>query len=129
MIILDTHVLVWARTEHRRLTAAARRAIAAAREEGGLAVAAISLYEVARLFAAGLLRPLGTVTEAIHDLVDGVTVLPLTVEVAAFAVSFPDEFPRDPADRLIAATARANALALVTADRAIRDSPLVETIW
>ena len=129
MIVLDSHVLVWARTEHRRLSAAARRAITTARAEGGVAVAAISLYEVARLFSGGLLRPIGTVTEAVHDLVDGVTVLPLTAEIAAFATSFPREFPRDPADRLIAATARAHALSLVTADRAIRDSPLVETVW
>ena len=129
MIVLDSHVLVWARTEHRRLSAAARRAITAARAEGGVAVAAISLYEVARLFSGGLLRPIGTVTEAVHDLVDGVTVLPLTAEIAVFATSFPREFPRDPADRLIAATARAHALSLVTADRAIRDSPLVETVW
>ena len=66
---------------------------------------------------------------AVQDLVDGVTVLPLTPEFAALATSFPREFPRGPADRLITATARTHALPLVTADRAIRDSPLVETIW
>jgi PIN domain nuclease of toxin-antitoxin system len=129
MIVLDSHVLVWARADERRLSAVARRAILGARAEGGLAVAAISLYEVARLFARGHVRAVGTVSQAVQDLVDSVTVLPLTPEIAALATSFPREFPRDPADRLITATARAHALPLVTADRAIRDSPLVETIW
>ena len=129
MIVLDTHVLVWARTEQRRLSTLARQAIVGARSEGGVAVAAISLYEAARLFALGHLRPIGTVSQAVGDLVDGVTVLPLTVEIAALATGFPMEFPRDPADRLIAATARIHALPLVTADREIRRSPLVETVW
>jgi len=129
MIVLDSHVLVWARADERRLSAAARRAILGARAEGGLAVAAISLYEVARLFALGHLRAVATIGQAVRDLVEGVTVLPLTPDIAALATSFPREFPRDPADRLITATARAHALALVTADRAIRESPLVETIW
>ena len=129
VIVLDTHVLVWARTEQRRLSTSARRAIVDARAGDGIAVAAISLYETARLFALGYLRPMGTVGQAVNDLIDGVTVLPLTVEIAALATDFPAEFPRDPADRLIAATARAHALPLVTADRAIRRSPLVETVW
>lgn len=129
MIVLDSHVLVWARTDERRLSAAARRAILGARAEGGLTVAAITLYEVARLFSLGHLRAVATIGQAVQDLVEGLTVLPLTPDIAALATTFPREFPRDPADRLITATARAHALPLVTADRAIRDSPLVETIW
>ena len=129
VIVLDTHVLVWARTEQRRLSTVAKRAIVDARADGGVAVAAITLYETARLFALGYLRPIGTVAQAVDDLIDGVTVLPVTVEIAALAVSLPVGFPRDPADRLIAATARAHALQLVTADRAIRESSAVETVW
>jgi PIN domain nuclease of toxin-antitoxin system len=129
VIVLDTHALVWARSEPRRLSAAARRAVTRARAEDGVAVAAISLYETARLFALGHLRPIGTVSQALTDLIDGVTVLPITVEIATLATGFPAGFPRDPADRLIAATARAHALPLVTADRAIRDSRVVETVW
>src|SRR2546426_9614500 len=91
MIVLDSHVLVWARADERRLSAAARRAILGARAEGGLAVAAISLYEVARLFALGHLRAVATIGQAVRDLVEGVTVLPLTPGIAALATSFPRE--------------------------------------
>src|SRR5215470_8098008 len=81
MIVLDSHVLVWARADERRLSPTARRAIAQARGEDGVAVAAITLYETARLFAFGQLRLIGTVSQAVDELVDGVTVLPLTVEI------------------------------------------------
>ena len=54
---------------------------------------------------------------------------PLTAEIAALATQFPDNYPRDPADRLIGATARAEGLVLITRDENIRRSPLVKTIW
>ncbi len=38
-------------------------------------------------------------------------------------------YPKDPVDRLIGATARAEGLALVTRDEMIRNSPLLKTIW
>jgi PIN domain nuclease of toxin-antitoxin system len=53
----------------------------------------------------------------------------VTPEIAALSVQFPDDYPRDPADRLIGATARAGALPLVTRNEAIRASPLIRTIW
>jgi len=59
----------------------------------------------------------------------GVTVLEITPDVAALATQLPESFPRDPADRLIAATARSRSIPLVTADGRIRRSPLVKTIW
>jgi PIN domain nuclease of toxin-antitoxin system len=37
--------------------------------------------------------------------------------------------PGDPTDRLIAATARVEGLKLVTRDRRLRASRLVETVW
>jgi PIN domain nuclease of toxin-antitoxin system len=44
-------------------------------------------------------------------------------------VRLPDPFPRDPSDRLIAATAMVEGVPLVTADTRIRQSKLVETVW
>jgi PIN domain nuclease of toxin-antitoxin system len=58
-----------------------------------------------------------------------VQVKPITPEIAALATQFPNEYPRDPVDRLIGATARAEGLALVTRDESIRRSPLLKTVW
>jgi PIN domain nuclease of toxin-antitoxin system len=41
----------------------------------------------------------------------------------------PDEYPRDPMDRMIGATAIVEGLALITADAAIRKSKAVATLW
>jgi PIN domain nuclease of toxin-antitoxin system len=58
-----------------------------------------------------------------------VIVRPLTPEIAALATHFPPDFPLDPGDRLIVATARAEGLTLITRDERIRKSPLVKTLW
>jgi PIN domain nuclease of toxin-antitoxin system len=56
-------------------------------------------------------------------------VLPLTVDVAIDSEHLGASFPQDPADRLIAATARVHDLTLITADRPIRRSAAVRTLW
>ena len=129
MILLDTHALVWAVADSKRLTRRAVAAIRKARGEDGLGIAAISLWELAVLIGRGRIRAYGTVEASVRLLIEGVTIRPLTVEIAALATQFPDTFPRDPADRLIAATARAEGLPLITHDDGIRYSPLIYTIW
>ncbi len=129
MILLDTHALVWAVAESKRLSRAAAAAIRKARAEDGLAIAAITLWELAALIARGRIQAYGTVEASVRLLVEGVTVKPLTAEIAALATQFPDNYPRDPADRLIGATARAEGLVLVTQDARIRRSPLLKTAW
>jgi PIN domain nuclease of toxin-antitoxin system len=49
-----------------------------------------------------------------------ITVLPLTTKIAAESVRLGDDFPRDPADQIIVATARCHGLTLITADERIR---------
>jgi len=73
----------------------------------------------------------GTSETVLTKLVEetGVVVKEITPAVAILAVQFTQEFPRDPADRLIAATARAEGLPLVTRDARLRRSRLVETVW
>ena len=130
MILLDTHVLLWSQVAPEQLSARARQVIAEARRgRGGVAIAAISLWELAWLFARGRLEPAGPVEQALAALAAPVTVLPLTVRIAVLAAAFPLSIPGDPMDRLIAATARAHGVPLVTADRALRKSPLIETVW
>ena len=56
-------------------------------------------------------------------------VLPLTVDVAIESEQLGDSFPPDPADCLIAATARVHDLTLITSDTGIRKSGAVRTVW
>ncbi len=129
MIILDTHVLVWAVAESKRLSRPAELAIRKSRLHDGVAVSAVTLWELAFLVARGRIQGYGTVERSVEKLVEGVTVKSITPEIAALATQFPDDYPHDPVDRLIGATARAEGLALVTRDENIRRSPLLKTIW
>ena len=129
MILLDSHVLIWAVADSKRLSKAAASAIRRARRGDGLAVSAITAYEVAWQIASGRIQGYGTVETSVLRFLEGVTMRPITPEIAALAAQFPEDYPRDPADRLIGATARAEGLTLVTRDERIRRSPLIRTVW
>jgi PIN domain nuclease of toxin-antitoxin system len=129
VILLDTHVLVWAVADSKRLSRAASAEIRRSRRHGGIAVSAITLWELASLVARGRIQAYGTIEASVRLLIENVTVRPITPEIAALATQFPDDYSRDPADRLIGATARSEGLTLVTRDENIRRSPLVKTVW
>jgi PIN domain nuclease of toxin-antitoxin system len=129
MILLDTHVLVWAILARKKLSRAAESAIRREGARSGLAISAVSLLELARLIAADRIERRGTVRETIDSLTQEVVIVPLTTEIAALTAYLPADFPSDPADRTIAATAQAEGIPLVTADQLIQACPLIKTIW
>ncbi|MBM2804895.1 MAG: PilT protein-like protein [Deltaproteobacteria bacterium] len=83
------------------------------------------------LVSLGRVSPRGTPESWLAEMIDtsGVVVKELTPAIAILSTQFPREFPSDPADRLISATARAEALTLVTRDKGIRKSALLKTVW
>jgi PIN domain nuclease of toxin-antitoxin system len=129
MILLDTHVLVWMTSDPKRLSTKAREAIRQAREHTGVAIAAISLWELAWLAQSGRLQVLSSVETFVRETVARVIVKPMTPEITAVAVRLPDSYPKDPADRVIGSTAIVDGIPLLTADQRIRRSKSVETIW
>jgi PIN domain nuclease of toxin-antitoxin system len=129
VILLDTHVLFWAVDDSKTLSRAAASEIRRARRHGGIAISAISVWELALLLARGRIQGRGSIEASINLLIEHITVRPITPEIAALAAQFPEDYPRDPADRIIGATARAEGLTLVTRDERIRRSPLLRTVW
>lgn len=131
LILLDTHVLQWLVADSSRLSRPAASAIRRARAGDGIAIASITLWELASLIAYGRIQTYARIEDSLDLLVrsSGVIVKPITPVIAALATQFPADYPRDPADRLIGATARAEGLPLVARDERIRSSPLLKTIW
>jgi PIN domain nuclease of toxin-antitoxin system len=129
MILLDTHVVVWLAFEPDRLSKRAKEAIRAARPQGGLAIAAITLLELAWLAKKGRVETTLGVESFVRRCASKMTVLPITPEIAARAVGLPESYPKDPQDRLIGATALVEGSELVSHDGLIRKSGIVPVIW
>jgi PIN domain nuclease of toxin-antitoxin system len=131
VILLDTHVLVWMVADEDRLSRRAKSAIQSARVSDGLSIADVTIWELAFLIARGAIRTHNTIENTVRNFVtrSGVNVKPITAEIAVLATQFSGDYPKDPIDRLIGATARAEGIALVTRDERIRSSPLLRTVW
>ena len=132
--LLDTHAWVWAVLSDRRIGAKARRTLAALDESERIGLAAISLKEAAWHLARGrivLAKETASWADWLRDAssLPSLEILPLTVEIAIESERFSPRFPDDPADRLIAATARVHDLTLLTRDRAMRASRELKTLW
>lgn len=130
MILLDTHILLWLSFEPNRLSTVAHRAIVDAQNRGeALAICEISLLELAVLATKQRYDVAVDLESFLEEVQFRFTVLPITAKACARIASLPPNYPKDPADRAIGTTALAEGIALITADRAIRESRAVRTIW
>ncbi len=128
--LLDTHVLVHWLGAGDALTDAQRQVVEGVSEADALLVSDISLWEIATLVSLGRLR-LGL---PVRDWLEAAVAPPLVRRVsispaiAAEVAALPPSFHRDPADRIIVASARATGATLLTLDRRIIDAGLVDTL-
>jgi PIN domain nuclease of toxin-antitoxin system len=130
LIVLDTHALIRDALTPARLSARARKAIALAFTQRGLACSDISLWEIAMLIARKRLDPAMDARQFLGDMIAArdIQVLPITPEIAVLSQS--DMFSHgDPVDRLLAATARFYRASLITSDAKLRKLRDITTIW
>jgi len=130
VILLDTHVVIWLARDYQRISAKALLAIEEARKrDRGLAVSCITLVEMARLASYGRIHLTPDAETVVSEVELHFLVLPITGNIALQAFDLPANFPKDPVDRIIAATALIEDIPLITADAQIRRSRAVTTIW
>ena len=130
VILVDTHVVVWLAFDQVQISKKARTTIDDARRNAdGLAISDITLLELATLVSKGRIRLNISVESFLQEVESRFAVLPITGRACARAMELPVTYPRDPADRIIGATALVEGLSLLTADREIRRSKALRTIW
>ncbi len=129
-LLLDTHILLWWLGENPRLSEEQRRALSCIDPAQPAYVSDISLWEIATLVSLGRI----SLKIPLRDFLEQAVAAPLvrrvsiTPRVAAEVAALPDSFHRDPADRILVATARVLDLSLLTQDRRILESSLARTI-
>jgi PIN domain nuclease of toxin-antitoxin system len=131
VIVLDTHVLVWWVSGDPELSKKARAAIEHEQAAGEIVVSSISAWEIALLVERERLLLSMDVSTWLTTVaqIGAVRFMPVDVEIAVKSTSLPGAFHKDPADRMIVATARKLAVPLLTKDEKIRAYPHVKTIW
>jgi PIN domain nuclease of toxin-antitoxin system len=130
VILLDTHVVIWLAQDHQRISRLAHSAIQEARKKDrGIAVSDITLFEIALLASRKRINFAPDVGTTLSEVERQFVVLPVTANIALQAFELPSTYPNDPVDRIIAATALLEDMPLITADREIRKSRAVVTIW
>lgn len=128
--LLDTHILIWWLNDILRLSPGQREVIESASADSPLLVSDISLWEVATLYDLGRIRLTVPLREWLHKAVAPPLVRRqgISPAIAAELAALPDSFHRDPADRILVATARVFGATLLTHDRRIVEANLVETL-
>jgi PIN domain nuclease of toxin-antitoxin system len=123
MIVLDTHVLIWAMENHRHLGTSAATLIDEATFSDGAYVSAITCWEVSMLANRGKVEFRQGVSAWVKEVLSqpGIFLTPIEPEIGIDAGQLPGNPHGDPCDRLIMATARALRCPLLTADGAILD--------
>ena len=129
MILLDTHVLLWWALDPGRLSSAAAASLQAMERRGGFA-SAISIWELGVKVQRGKLDLGISIAEFTRRIEKSGIIELLPVNTTTWLRSLELAWDhRDPADRVIVATAILQDLPLVTADTEIQRFGGISCVW
>lgn len=114
-----------------RLSPTARQTIASASRAERLLLSVISVWEFCKLVEKGRLGIAGDPEAWIEQALSmpGLRIAPLTPGVCFASTTLPPPFHNDPADQIIAATARKENATVLTADNLLLAYPHIRSIW
>ena len=131
MVTVDTHIIIWEVLEPEKLSEKAKFAFDRANESSSIIFCDISLWEISMLIKKKRLEIEIPFLEFI-DLIRttrNYRFQSITPEIADISTNLDSEINSDPADRIIAATSIFSNSFLITADKNLRSSKLISTIW
>jgi len=131
MIVADTHIIIWNALKPEMLSGKAKKAISEADNSDGIIYCDISLWEIAMLMHKGRLRVNVEYLVFIKLVLESTNYVyrTITPKIAKLSTDLFSDNNKDPADRIIAATSIIENAKLVTADKKLRNSRKVNTIW
>lgn len=121
-LLLDTCAAIWVANGD-PISGEARNAIEENAEVGSILISPMTAWEIATLANKGRLK-LSMAPESWFDALlslPGIRLAPMPPRTLIASAFLPGDPPSDPADRIIAATARAENLILMTRDRRLLD--------
>jgi PIN domain nuclease of toxin-antitoxin system len=118
-LLLDTHAAIWIAEDQSLASSAVEAIDAAYRADGTIFVSAITAWEIGLLVARNRLGLSARPERWFQQLltIPGVRLADLSPDILIASSFLPGDPPRDPADRIILATARELGATLITRDR------------
>lgn len=131
MIVLDTHAWVWWLDDPRKLPARARKAVNEAAADEAVYISTISTWEIMLLASGGRLEFRMDARDWISrsEALPFIHFVPVDNPIAIRSVRLPGSFHKDPADRIILATAMTMGAPVVSSDSRIKEYSHVKSIW
>ena len=131
MIAVDTHIVIWDALDPEKLSPAAKRALTRADRADGILVSEITLWEIALLMKKKRLSVNADYQTFIELILQSRNyhLQNLTPAIADASAHIDLGKNKDPADHIIAAMAVTQGVTLVTADKLIRKSDAIKTVW
>ena len=130
-ILLDTHAWIWWHMRPEQLSSRVADLLADPQQSEEVLLSAISPWEFCKLLEKKRLGiscdPEAWIEEALA--MPRLRLAPLTPRIALKSTTLPQPFHDDPADQIIAATARETNATLLTRDQRLLEYPHVRAVW